>query len=124
MAEIELGTLYEMNKEMMKKEPPLDPIQYAKKINEVAEAIKEYNYAMLLCNDIRDYTIFDLTGFEWGIEELKKDLSEVISNRGTILAIDLQDTGAYETWTKGIDDECFAYYLFDYAQGVVKVGES
>ena len=34
MAEIELGTLYEMNKEMMKKEPPLDPIQYAKKINE------------------------------------------------------------------------------------------
>lgn len=124
MAEIELGTLYEMNKEMMKKEPQLDPIQYVKKINEVAEAIKEYNYAMLLCHDRRDYTLFDLTGFKWDTDELKKDLSEVIGNRGTILAIDLQDTGAYEIWIKGIDDECFAYYLFDYSQGVVKVGES
>ena len=48
MAEIEFGTLYEMNKEIMKKEPPLDPIQYAKKINEVAEAIKEYkNFSSL-----------------------------------------------------------------------------
>lgn len=123
MAEIELGTLYDMNKELMKKEPQLDPIQYAKKINEVAEAIKEYNYAMLLCHDRRDYTLFDLTGFKWGTDELRKDLSEVISNRGNILAIDLQDTGAYEIWIKDDNDECFAYYLFDYSQGVIKVGE-
>lgn len=124
MAKIELGTLYDMNKELMKKEPPLDLVQYAKKINEVAEAMKEYNYVMLLCHDRRDYTLFDLTGFKWDTDELRRDLSEVIGNRGTILAIDLQDTGAYEIWIKGIDGECFAYYLFDYSQGVVKVGES
>ena len=32
MAEIELGNLYDMNKELMKKEPVLDPILFNKKL--------------------------------------------------------------------------------------------
>lgn len=125
MAQIELGTLYEMNKEAMKKEPPLDPIQFAKKIEEVADAIYDLDYIMLLCHDRRDYTIFNLnSGLDWSRNNLIEELSVTISNRGHVLAIDLQDTGAYEIWVKDFaTEECFAYYLFNYRQGVIEVGE-
>jgi hypothetical protein len=123
MAEINLGTLYDINKELMKKEPVLDPIALSKKLDELVNQIKEYRYAMLLCHERRDYTLFDLTGFEWSLEELKRDINDTLKNRGTVLAIDLQNTGAYEIWIRDLaTEECFAYYLFNYEYGVIEVG--
>lgn len=124
MAQVELGNLYDMNKELMKKEKPLDPIQFAQKINEIADAIFDYDYIMLLCHDRRDYTLFNLnSGLDWSRDDLKRELSVTLSNRGTILSIDRQEAGEFEIWVKDIAGECFAYFLFDYSQGVIEVGE-
>ena len=125
MAELNLGTLYDFNKQLMKDEPPLDPIQFANKINEVVNTLHSCKYIMLLCHERRDYTLFNLNKYDWTIEALKEDISEVLSNRGIILAIDYQGTGAYEIWIKdNASEECFAYYLFDYSMGVIEVGEN
>ena len=62
MAELNLGTLYDFNKEAMKNEKPLDPIQFNLKVNEVAVELqeREAQYWMLLCHERRDYTIFNI----------------------------------------------------------------
>lgn len=126
LAQVELGSLYDMNKQLMKNEPILDLIIYSKKADEVVKHFNKSTYCMLLCNERRDYTIFNLNKYNWrGSEAFKDEIILTLNNRGNILSIDLQEDGAYEIWIKDFaTEECFVYYLFDYSQGVIEVGES
>ena len=68
-SEVSLGNLYDMNKQLMDKEPILseDAISEAKEkmagqfFNKI-----EQKYYMLLCNEQRDYTLFNLDGLRIG----------------------------------------------------------
>ena len=126
---VELGTLYDFNKSAMKNEKPLDPIVLSRKVSEIAQWAfnddNNFKYIMLLCNDNKDYTVFNLKAKEIKKEEKIKpflnDLKCCFKNRGMIKAIDLQPDGAYEIWIEDFHSgENFAYYLFNYNYGVLE----
>lgn len=124
MAELEIGTLYDMNKSLMAKEPLLDAIEVNQKIKDMIVDFYNFNYLMLLCNERRDFTIFKLRPIT--SEEISnkffEDMKETILNRGNVISIDKQPDGAYEIWIRDlITNENFVYYLFDYSNAIVEV---
>ena len=113
-------SLYEYSKQIVANEVPMDPILFNKKMIEVAMAMVEHTYVMLLCHDRRDYTIFHITNTDKKIAA--KEISETLYNRGKILLVDKQKDGSWEIWIRdSLTDENFAYYLFPYDDGVVEV---
>lgn len=128
MAEVNLGTLYDFNKEAMKNEKPLTQEEFNEKTQLLAEVMLEYfndgdHYWMLLCHDRRDYTLFNLIpDNDPTIETTLEELRPTILNRGNVLSIDEQPDGAWEIWIRDFDGEdTFAYYFFVYDKGVVEV---
>lgn len=114
-------TLYDYAKQVIVQEVPMDPITFSTKISELAEYIKEKDYCMLLCNERKDFTIFKNETSNHK-DFTKTALSETISNRGLLLLADKQPDGAYELWIRDpATNENFAYYLFDYTNGIVEV---
>ena len=127
---VEIGTLYDMNKNLIK--------QHELKLSDAAlnskkEIIKNFItdtrnfYYMLLCNERRDYTVFDfhLQGGNVpnnGTQIRCSDclVNECLANRGEIRGIDLtKEKDAIEIWMV-IDDEAYVYYFFPYDQGVIE----
>lgn len=128
MAEIELGTLYDMNKELMKNEPVLDPVLLNKKIAEISKCM-QYNcdyldkhYWMLLCHDRRDYTIFNVISAE-DKDDIEFELGPTLVNRGKVLSIDDNGENCWEIWIRDNLDENFAYYLFNYDDAAIEINE-
>lgn len=121
--DIAAGNLYDANKELMlKNEKPLNHLELVKK----QELIEDFftndivQYAMLLCHEQRDYTIFNLKSSSTAAFNAAKELFYCLNNRGKILSIDKTEDGvAYEIWLK-IDDEAFCYYLFPYDKAVIE----
>lgn len=111
-------TLYDMAKMISKTTPALDIIQINRLISIVAEDISKYKYAMLLCRERYDFTLFNISTLTY--DTLVKELSYAIRNRGEeILHIDKQNDGAWEIWIRD-NNECYAYYLFDYSDAVIE----
>lgn len=127
MAEINLGTLYDFNKEAMKNEKPLDPIQFNVKTKEVAQDMWEFiedcgiQYWMLLCHERRDYTLFNILS-AIDADSIIKELRPTLTNRGQILSIDKESETTWEIWIRDNEtNENFAYYLFQYDTGVIEI---
>lgn len=125
MANVELGTLYDINKQVMiQTATPLDEYGLSKPKREIA---KWFNceidgYAMLLCHERRDYTIFamyHIKEHERPQDIAAQELIDCLKNRGEILSIEFNENKAWEIWLK-IDGEAFVYYLFDYTQAVIE----
>lgn len=125
--EISLGTLYDVNKNL---------VQNAEKeltegiINSKKEVVKNFisktsnHYYMLLCNEKRDYTIFNLkdTSSKDNIYEMVNILvDECLKNRGEIRGIDItKSQDAIEIWLS-IEEEAFAYYFFPYDAAIIEI---
>lgn len=117
--EINLGVnLYDLNKNLMAKETPLELDILNEKIKEVANYMITKEYWMLLCNERKDYSIFKIECPNNLIEEL----TITLTNRGQILSIEKQEDGNFEIWIRDfLTQENFVYYLFDYTTGIIKV---
>lgn len=121
--QIEAGNLYEANKQLvLQSEKPLNHLELAQK-QELIEDFFESNvveYAMMLCHEQRDYTIFQIKANSTSCYTAAKEVMLCCRNRGDILSIEKTEDGvAYEIWLK-IDNEAFCYYLFPYDQAVIK----
>ena len=115
---VSLGSLYDMNKQIMLKQPPLGKLE----IDNIKLDLEQWfnwqldGYAMLLCRERYDFTVFHL--YELQNPNPPKvaanELIEVLKNRGKILSIekDTNDDKVWEIWLK-IDKEAYAYYLFN-----------
>ena len=115
---ITLGNLYELNKQALAKSNPLTE----EEINNTKPQIEEWfnwqidGYAILLCRERYDFTIFHL--YEKANPNPSMvatlELIETLKNRGQILSIekDMTNDKAWEIWIK-IENEIFAYYLFN-----------
>lgn len=122
--DIDLGaTLYDANKQLVKQtEEPLNHLELAAKQNELEgffEKIKKY--AMLLCHELRDYTVFNLdqTSITAPMYAAQECLG-CCTDRGHVLSIDKTDDDiAYEIWIL-IDNEPSCYYLFPYDEAVIE----
>ena len=121
---VPLGTLYDFNKQLMLKQKALTKSQIEQMIPQLEEWFNWQidAYAMLLCRERYDFTVFHL------YEKLNvnppavaaKELIEVLKNRGTILSIEKDPViDKWEIWLK-IDGEAFAYYLFNCDDWVIQ----
>ena len=116
--------LYEANKQLILQTikpltaPELVPIQ--SKLSEWFNWIID-TYAMLLCHDRRDYTVFHLYESENPDPPAvaAKELIGCLTDRGEILSIEETEDKAWEIWLK-INDEAFCYYLFRYDDAVIE----
>lgn len=123
---ISLGSLYDLNKQAMLKQPPMGrlAIDNAKLDLEQWFNWQLDGYAMLLCRERYDFTVFHL------YEKMNpnppkiaaQELIEVLQNRGKILSIEKDSNtinNAWEIWLN-IDGEAFAYYLFNCDDWVIQ----
>lgn len=126
--QVEMGNLYDMNKQLMLNEPEISEDRLVEVASQLYFWITEHNsqhYFMLLCHERRDFTLFNIQpdgirGTTVGqINSMVNDIIECMTNRGTLLTADLQDDGAWELWLR-VEDECFAYYLFPYGEAVLE----
>lgn len=118
MAEITLGNLYEFNKSAMSQMKILDPIAFnigtEKVIKDLSE--RKSKYWMLLNNERKDYTVFNIKTKEGTLSAFR----EALQNRGNLVDIDLLDDNNYEIWIRDPEtEENFVYYLFDYSFGMI-----
>ena len=127
MANIELGNLYDFNKNAMSQFKPMDMIKLNRMLNSISDTMIDacdncdQHYWMLLCHDRRDFTLFNIIAIS-NMYDIINELKPTLENRGQILDIELQDTGAYEIWIRDPEtQENFAYYLFPYDNGVIEV---
>lgn len=121
--EISLGTLYDVNKQLMLNQGTLS----AAAIKTAQQDLEEWfnwkidGYAMLLCHERRDYTLFHL--YQKANPNPPKiaasELIELLQERGDILSIDKYTEEVWEIWLK-IGKEAFVYYLFNYDNGVIE----
>ena len=116
MAEIELGTAYEINKELWKQiaQPSEDMIktQLASLCSWLSSNYKNHYY-MLLCREKNDYTIFYIK--QSAYYELGKEMKEVLESRGEIVDISYSHKfGFYECWVRehGQDEDEYTMYAF------------
>ena len=122
MPDIDLGiNLYDFNKQAMAQIEALDPIEFNKITEGIADTMfsnKDTKLAwMLLSNERKDYTVFiPLTK-----EGILKELRPTLRNRGLITDITKQEDGNYEIWIRDPETkENFVYYLFDYTFGLIQ----
>ena len=122
MADIEMGNLYDMNKEIMKSQKPLSKTKLREAKNKLKLFFLTDKYFMLLCHEQRDYTVFNVSKENASAEESAKILvDECLVNRGEVLSIEkTEDDLAYEIWIRN-EEDVFCYYLFPYTQGVIEV---
>lgn len=124
-ASITLGNLYDFNKQAMLSQKSLN----AEQIKSLKPALEEWfnwridGYAILLCRERYDFTIFHLYEKENPNppEVAVKELIELLLNRGEILSIEKDniDNMVWEIWLK-IGNEVFAYYLFNCDEWVIE----
>lgn len=116
MANVEIGNLYDMNKELViKKEKSLSPTKLREAIETVTKFMgkTENTYFMLLCHERRDYTIFKsdktVEGNKYNAQVL---VDEIITCRGDVRGVDLTEDGSgIEIWIV-IDNEAYCYMFF------------
>ena len=123
---VSLGSLYDMNKQVMLKQPPLGRLE----IDNIKLDLEQWfnwqldGYAMLLCRERYDFTVFHLyekanpNPCKIAVEEL----IDCLKNRGKILSIEKDSNtmnNAWEIWLD-INDEAFAYYLFNCDDWVIE----
>lgn len=120
---IPAGTLYDLNKQVMKDRKPLTELEIAAiqpKISEWFNMIID-TYAMLLCHEKRDYTIFHL--YETQNQDppavAAKELIGCLTDRGEILSIDETPDHAWEIWLN-MNGAPTCYYLFRYDNAVIE----
>jgi hypothetical protein len=126
MAEVNMETVYEVNKKLsLENDKPLDPIALNLKIKEIAEKMSVGDFWMLLCNERRDYTIFDVK--KGNQKETEPALRETLQNRGDVVTIFWNDKyQAWEIWVRDInplttEKEDYMYLFFDYSSAIVEV---
>ena len=120
--DIVLGNLYDFNKQILKQTAPLSQ----QELRPIKHKLEDWfnwqidGYAMLLCRERYDFTVFHL------YEKLNRnppavaanELIDILKNRGKILSIE-QEEDKWEIWIQ-IGGEAFAYYLFNCDDWVIQ----
>lgn len=123
MAEITMGSLYEMNQQLVKKLPVLEGIKKDTALSSIGSWFSSHyknHYYMLLCKEKSDYTVFYIP--ESNYLKAISEIQEVLESRGKIIAIDyVHGADAYECWVRDPEDlDVHMYMLFDYDWGVIE----
>ena len=126
MANLDMGTLYAANKQIMSNEKfkPMTHVELAgaqKKLEDFFNWQCDC-YAMLYCRERSDITLFRMYGTlnENPPAGAAAECIGCCTDRGEVLSIEEQPDKNFEIWIR-IDGEAFAYYLFPYDNAVIQV---
>lgn len=117
---INMGTtVYDINKQLVKNLTPLSELELPQKQKALENWFNTHcdHYAMLLCHERRDYTVFHEVSNNDALAAV--ECLTCCTNRGQIIAIDPTKDGAFEIWLK-INNEPYCYYLFKYDEAIVE----
>lgn len=117
--------MYDINKQVVSQLPGLsiEEIEAKQEIIDEYQNQEQAKYYMLLCNDLKYYTLFHIDEFDGG-SQLSFLSNEVLccltSFADDIKEIDFtEDKSAIEIWFIK-DDETYVMYLFNYDLGVIE----
>lgn len=122
---VDLGaTVYDANKQLVKQtDHPLTHPELASKQLFLEEFFEDKvaNYAMLLCNEQKDYTVFHLDPKNFTAPHIAaREALGCCTDRGIVYSIELtEDKQAIEIWIE-IDEDMYCYYLFPYDKAVIE----
>lgn len=125
MADISMGTLYDMNKAAIVSMPSLTGSEFKKNLKKIKQFFLEKTdkYFMLLNRETYNFTLFNLGNKnEIAMKQTIDDLKECLDNRGRVVSIEPDSTGNYEIWIVDETNEALVYYLFPYDLGVIEHG--
>lgn len=104
MAEIAIGTQYEINKQGFSS-GMVEPMTQTEVVNGFANigawlaTEKEFKYFMLLNREAYDFTVFNMQSTNYA--KMAKEIEEVLESRGQVVFIEyLHDDECYEIWIK------------------------
>lgn len=123
MANVEIGTLYELNKQVMAQLPPQDEQTLHHNFNLIGSwfsSTDKQDWFMLMCKERSDFTLIHIK--ESNYTAALRELQEILEERGQILAIQyVHGEDVFEIWVKAKDDEVFMFMLFEASWMVVEV---
>lgn len=124
--ELNMGNLYEFNKNAMKQEKPIDAILANKRITDICNTMYIStgidSYYMLICPDNRQYVIFHIDGENSTPLRIKNEVILTLKNRGEIIDIDMthKDEKIWEIWIKDkYTNDLYMYQLTDYTKEII-----
>lgn len=123
--ELEATNLYDINKQLSANEAPLGSAKRKQLKEDIRIWFRDMIdlYAMLLCNERRDYTVFRVADSP---AEAASALFECLDNRGQVISIEKDAANsAWEIWLRCENDfgdqEDYCYYLFCYDSAIIEV---
>ena len=125
MADVTMGTLYDMNKAAIINMPSLTNSELKKNLKKIKQFFldKTDKYFMLLNRETYNFTLFNLGNKnEIAMKQTMDDFKECLNNRGRVVSIELDSAGNYEIWIVDDFNEALVYYLFPYDLGVIEHG--
>lgn len=113
-------TLYELNKAAYASAKPLDIFTLNARKEEFMKFLAEGTYYMLLCNELRYYTVF--ANKTKNDSQMATEFISIITNLGEVLDVEYsKKMGAYEVWIRNSEtQEVNMYALFNYDWGVIE----
>jgi hypothetical protein len=131
---IEVGSLYDLNKQVISQLPEMPQEQIQEQLIQIQKwfSNSKEKYFMLLCREKSDYTLFNFNGkkipdiFPEFINKMSKhaikELETCIKNRGILMSINKARVDAWEIWIKDFfNKEINMYMLFECDQMVIEV---
>ena len=130
---IEVGTLYDLNKQIISQLPEMTQEQIQEQLIKIRNWFSESKnkYFMLLCREKADYTLFNFgTGKGFKLPEsinkistkAIKELELCIKNRGILMSINRAPVDAWEIWIKDFfNKEIHMYMLFECDPMVIEI---
>ena len=97
---IEIGTLYDLNKQVISQLPEMSQENIQRELINIKEWFKrnqDEEWFMLLCREKADYTLFHLRQTKDVYNKTIKALEECVKNRGFLMGINfVKEQNAYE----------------------------
>lgn len=125
MADVTMGTLYDMNKAAIVGMPSLTNSEFKKNLKKIKQFFleKDDKYFMLLNRETYNFTLFNLGNKNnVAMAQTIEDLKECLDNRGRVVSIESDSMGNYEIWIVDENEGALVYYLFPYDLGVIEHG--
>ena len=127
MPEIESHmTLYDFAKATVANQKKISEESYERCLNKISKTIyQECDFLLLMCPDLHQFVFFSKEAIV-PTETIRKDIEEVLNNRGEIMDIDMSNHGkrVWEFWIKDkYDGQIYLYQLSDYTNETVIFGE-
>lgn len=112
--------LYELNQSGYQSLPKMTKTEIESAKAKIRESfdLDQFNYTMLVCNELHYYTLFCKTTQFWSMD-LMNELFEIAKDLGQLKAVEITDS-MVELWISK-DGECHMYAFFDYDRGVIEV---